>query len=148
MAPKFSGSSVKFKGHTGQKNKQIVNRVKFVVSRHFLENAWKELPEICFRNLSNLGFPCIFLSMHDRNREWPEICNAHISWPPSELISFWSWSVDFRNWRFVSTSWLHCYLAGHRLRDAAAMRSLDLLVIRWAHKLFLNMILWDLKKHI
>ena len=49
-------------------NFDLVERVKFVVSRHFLENAW---------------------------REWPEILHDDVSWPPSELIRFWSWSVDF-----------------------------------------------------
>ena len=40
----------------------------WVVSRHFLENTW---------------------------REWLEILHADASWPPSELIRLWSWSVDF-----------------------------------------------------
>ena len=38
------------------------------VSRHLPENAW---------------------------RDWPEILHADVSWPSSELISFWLWSVDF-----------------------------------------------------
>ena len=42
--------------------------VKFGVSGHFPENAW---------------------------REWTEILHADVSWPPSEPISLWSWSVDF-----------------------------------------------------
>ena len=46
----------------------FVKRVKFGVSGHFLENAW---------------------------REWPEILYSDVSWPPSELIRLWSWSVDF-----------------------------------------------------
>ena len=46
----------------------LVKWVKFGVSRHFPENAW---------------------------REWPEILHADVSWPPSELIRFWSCSVDF-----------------------------------------------------
>ena len=35
--------------------------------RHFLNNAWKE---------------------------WPEIIHVDVSWPPSYLIRLWSWSVD------------------------------------------------------
>ena len=45
-------------------------RVKFGVSGQFLENAW---------------------------REWPEIVYADVSWLPAELISLWSWSVDSSN---------------------------------------------------
>ena len=41
---------------------------QFEVSRHFLEHTW---------------------------REWHEIWQADVSWPPSELIRFWSWCVDF-----------------------------------------------------
>ena len=39
----------------------LVKRVKFGVSGHFAENAW---------------------------RKWPQILHADVSWPPSELISF------------------------------------------------------------
>ena len=46
----------------------LVKRVKFGVSGHFPENAW---------------------------REWPEILHADVSWPSSELISLWPQSVDF-----------------------------------------------------
>ena len=56
----------------------LVKRVKFAVSEHFLENAW---------------------------REWPEIVHAGVSWPPSELISSWSWSVDFRPFGVTLTYW-------------------------------------------
>ena len=45
-----------------------MKQVKFAVSRHFLWNAWEE---------------------------WAEICHGDLSWPPSELIRFWSWAVDF-----------------------------------------------------
>ena len=48
----------------------LVKRVKFGVSGHILENAW---------------------------REWPEILHADVSWPPSELISSGSRSVNFCN---------------------------------------------------
>ena len=44
--------------------------VKFGVSGHFLENAW---------------------------REWPEIYYAAVSWPPSELIRLWIRSGDLSN---------------------------------------------------
>ena len=54
----------------------LVKRVKFGVSGHFLENAW---------------------------RKWPEILHADVSWPPSELISLWLRFVDFCNF---GTIWL------------------------------------------
>ena len=41
---------------------------QFGGSGHFCENAW---------------------------REWPDIWHAEVSWPPSELIRFWSRCVDF-----------------------------------------------------
>ena len=47
-----------------------MKRVKFGVSRHFLENAW---------------------------RGWPEIWYAAVSWPPSELVRLWPWSGNFSN---------------------------------------------------
>ena len=46
----------------------FVKLVKFGVSGHFMENAW---------------------------RKWPEILHADVSWPPSELIRLWLWSVNF-----------------------------------------------------
>ena len=46
----------------------LVKRVKFVVSGHFPENAW---------------------------RQWLDILHAGVAWPPSELISLCSWSLDF-----------------------------------------------------
>ena len=46
----------------------LVKRVKFGVSRHFLENAWGE---------------------------WAGILYADVCWPPSELISLWLRSVAF-----------------------------------------------------
>ena len=36
-------------------------------------------------------------------REWPEILHADVSWPSSELISLWSWSVDFSNFGTILT---------------------------------------------
>ena len=44
----------------------LVKRVKFGVSGHFLENAW---------------------------REWPEMWYAAVSWPPSELIGLWFYGL-------------------------------------------------------
>ena len=43
-------------------------RLSGEVSGHLPENAW---------------------------RDWPEILHADVSWPSSELISLWPWSVDF-----------------------------------------------------
>ena len=54
----------------------LVKRIKFGVSGHFLKNAW---------------------------REWPEILHADVSWPSSELISLWLWSVDFSNFSIILT---------------------------------------------
>ena len=54
----------------------LVKRVKFGVSGYFLENAW---------------------------REWPEILHADVSWPPTELISSGSWSVHFCNFGTILT---------------------------------------------
>ena len=56
----------------------LVKRVKFGVSGHFLENAW---------------------------REWPEILYADVSWPPSELISLWPQFADFSNFGAILTLW-------------------------------------------
>ena len=36
-------------------------------------------------------------------REWPEILHADVSWPSSELISLWPWSVDFSNFGAILT---------------------------------------------
>ena len=47
-----------------------------VVSGHLPENAW---------------------------RDWPEILHADVSWPSSELISLWPWSVDFSNFGIILT---------------------------------------------
>ena len=55
-----------------------MKRVKFGVSGHFLENAW---------------------------RKWPQILHADVSWPPSELISLWPRSVDFSNFGAILTLW-------------------------------------------
>ena len=38
-------------------------------------------------------------------RDWPEILHADVSWPSSELISLWLWSVDFSNFGTISTYW-------------------------------------------
>ena len=38
-------------------------------------------------------------------RNWPEILHADVSWPSSELISLWPWSVDFSNFGTTLTKW-------------------------------------------
>ena len=38
-------------------------------------------------------------------RDLPEILHADESWPSSELISLWSWSVDFLNFGTILTWW-------------------------------------------
>ena len=55
-----------------------MKQVKFGVSGHFPENAW---------------------------RKWPEMLHADVSWPPSELISLWPQSVDFTNFGAILTQW-------------------------------------------
>ena len=54
----------------------LMKHVKFGVSGHFLENAWKE---------------------------WPEILHTNVSWPPAQLIRLWSWSADFSNFGVILT---------------------------------------------
>ena len=36
-------------------------------------------------------------------RQWPEILHADVSWPSSELVSLWPWSVDFSNFGTILT---------------------------------------------
>ena len=93
------------------------------VSGHLPENAWREWPEIftCWyldhlQNWLVYGHGLlIFLILAlfwlretgqiwgfrafpgERMEKWPEILHADVSWPPSELISLWSRSVDFSN---------------------------------------------------
>ena len=38
-------------------------------------------------------------------RDWPEILHAGISWPLSEMISLWLWSVDLSNFGTILTEW-------------------------------------------
>ena len=54
----------------------FVKQAKFATSGYFQENA---------------------------REEWPELWHADVSWPPSELIKFWSWSVNFP---FLASFWL------------------------------------------
>ena len=42
-------------------------------------------------------------------RDWPEIWYADVSWPSSELISLWLWSVDFSNFGTILTSVAYQY---------------------------------------
>ena len=78
-----------------------LKQVKFVVSWHFLENAYEELAEIC---------------------------HANVSWLPSKLIQFWSWSVEFHHF-FMSALWFSANIIGlWQLRGATVIRCLDLLV--------------------
>ena len=58
------------------RNFDLVKRVKFRVSGHFTENAW---------------------------RKWPQILHPDVSRPPSELISLWPQSVDFSNFGAILT---------------------------------------------
>ena len=56
----------------------LVKRVKFGVSGHFLRNT---------------------------GREWPENLHADLSWSPSELIRLGSWSVDLSRFGAILTWW-------------------------------------------
>ena len=96
-----------------------MKRVKFGVSGHFLENAWREWPEMLMyldhlqtwlvqgHGLLTFVILAVFdlvkrvkfgVSGHFPEyawREWPEIWYAAVSWPHSELIILWLWSGDF-----------------------------------------------------
>ena len=43
------------------------------------------------------------VSGHLPENAWPEILHADVSWPSSELISLWPWSVDFCNFGTILT---------------------------------------------
>ena len=104
-----------------------MKRVKFGVSGHILESAWREWPEILHADVSwppseliSSGSqsvrpsvrPSVRLSVRPSGdvsghlpenawRDWPEILHADVSWPSSELISLWPRSVDFfLFWRY------------------------------------------------
>ena len=106
-----------------------MKRVKFGVSGHFPENAWREWAQILhadvswplselislwlrFVDFSNFGI--IYLMkrvkfvvsghfLEKASKEWPEILYADVSWPPWELISLWLWSVEFFNFGAILT---------------------------------------------
>ena len=82
--------------------------VKFGVSGHFLEYAWREWPEILHAAVSLVKWVKFGVSGHfSRNTwsEWPENLHADLSWPPSELIGLGSWSVDLSNFGAILTYW-------------------------------------------
>ena len=53
----------------------LIKQVQFAFSGHFLDNTWEE---------------------------WAESRDADVSWPPSELIRFCTWPVDFPHFIFFS----------------------------------------------
>ena len=108
----------------------LVKQVKFGVSGHFLENAWRKWPEMLLADVSWLQkwlvlghgllifviLALFWLSESERvkfgvsghflenaGREWLQILHADVSWPPSELISSGSRSVDFCNFGTILT---------------------------------------------
>ena len=103
----------------------LVTRVKYGVSGHLQENAW---------------------------REWPKILRTDQSWPFSELIRFWSCSVDLS----------HCgaSLTGHILVGALSgerpgvtveeayfrcfASSSVYLFFAWKWRLFIGIVLWHI----
>ena len=83
----------------------LVKRVKFGVSRHFLENAW---------------------------REWPELLHVYVSWAPSEMCRLWSHFVDFANFgSFDLLKWVKFGDFGHALWIFLIMVLWLKLVICW-----------------
>ena len=86
----------------------LVKQVKFGVSCQFLDNPLEQ---------------------------WPEIWHGYISWPPSVLIKFWSWSVDFPDFVTISTSWKwsNAVLRGifWRTHGRNGMKFVMLLVFYW-----------------
>ena len=62
----------------------------FLIWRHF--NYMKQVKLAIFRNL-----------LETAGEEWPRISHVDVFWPPSELIVFWSWSVDFPHFGVILT---------------------------------------------
>ena len=60
-----------------------VEQVKFGVSGNFLQNAWEE---------------------------WHAIWHVDVSWLPFQLLTFWSWSVDFPHFGRNLNEWKKSYL--------------------------------------
>ena len=109
----------------------LVKRVKFGVSRHLPENAWKEWPETLYVDVSwpqselisceswSIDFFFKFWHYFDLVKqvkvgvsrhmpgnawgEWPEFVHVAASWPPSDPITLWSRSVDFSNFGLILT---------------------------------------------
>ena len=108
----------------------LSERVKFGVSGHFPKNAWRKWPEILYADVS--WPPSKLISLWPRSgdffkfwryfdlvkrvkfrvsghfpenalRKWPGDLHADVSWPPSELISSGSQSVDFCNFGIILT---------------------------------------------
>ena len=82
--------------------------------------------------LSETGEICSFWAFSEEQigrMAWNLTCR-YISWLLSELIRFWSWSVDFSNFcpRHSMAPCLSDMTGLYQLRDAAAIRSWDLLV--------------------
>ena len=109
-----------------------MKQVKFGVSGHFPENAWRKWPEILHADVSQppselislwprsvdfFNFGAIFdlvkwvefwVSGHfpeNAWKKWPEILHADVSWPPSEWISLLTPSVDFSSFGPILTQW-------------------------------------------
>ena len=67
----------------------------------------ERFPGICQRRHGGNGLKFYMLMCLDHLqkawREWPEILHADVSWPSSELICLWPWSVDFSNFGTILT---------------------------------------------
>ena len=64
-------------------------------------------PDTCIKCASNTDVrPSGEVSGHLPENAWrerPEILHADVSWPSSELISLWPWSVNFSNFGTILT---------------------------------------------
>ena len=61
--------------------------------------------DICLSGARNTLFPPAHGSFGASNKPWPfcGMMHADVCWPPPELISLWSWSVDFSNFGTILT---------------------------------------------
>ena len=77
-----SGNGLVLSGHRPSPE-PMLTKVICQISRSHRKKTWND---------SNLGFPRILRRVHGRNALK---FGSDLSWPPSKLIRFWSWSVNF-----------------------------------------------------
>ena len=66
-------------------NSEFGQKIKFSIFDNFFNYAFHKVFVVATTNLSS----------YCNHFEWPDFWHAGVSWPPSELIRFWSSSVDF-----------------------------------------------------